>query len=110
MSNLGTGLLDTGGRRIACVWLPRFGLAVAAGGDRLRRVAATTARGPDFPTGPTGPTGLAGTALYRPGTRWQELLECAPDLEAVGIRPGSPLKEAQARAPHFTYLPGTRPR
>jgi nucleotidyltransferase/DNA polymerase involved in DNA repair len=33
------------------------------------------------------------------------LLECSPDLEATGIRPGLPLKEAQARVPGGTYLP-----
>jgi hypothetical protein len=66
VSNLGMGPLETGGRRIACVWLPRFGLTIAAGGDRLRQGATTTARGPDSLAGPAGP---AGTALYRPGTR-----------------------------------------
>mgnify|MGYP003333888777 CR=1 FL=1 len=44
-------------------------------------------------------------ALFRPGTRWQELLQCSADLEAVGIVPGTPLKEAQARYPDARYLP-----
>jgi hypothetical protein len=45
------------------------------------------------------------TALYRPGTRWQELLEVSPDLEALGIRVDQPLREAQSRVPHARYLP-----
>ncbi|HET7768815.1 MAG TPA: hypothetical protein VFN74_08550, partial [Chloroflexota bacterium] len=44
------------------------------------------------------------TALYRPGTRWQELLEVSPDLEALGIRVDQPLREAQSRVPPARYL------
>src|SRR5947208_3195355 len=77
----------TSGRRIACVWLPRFALAVAAARDASL----------------TGQHALV--ALFRPGTRWQELLECSPELEAAGIRPGLPLKEAQSRFPNATFLP-----
>ena len=44
-------------------------------------------------------------ALFRPGTRWQELLECSDDLEAEGVVPGTPLKEAQSRHPDARYLP-----
>ena len=80
------------GRRIACVWLPRFALAVAAG---LARHSSLI----------TQHSALALLALYRPGTRWQELLECSPDLEAAGVRPGLALKEAQARFPNATFLP-----
>src|SRR5438067_5766720 len=77
----------TGGRRIACVWLPCFALAVAASLDRA------LSRSTPY------------VALFKPGTRWQELLECAPSLAAAGLRPGLPLKEAQARFPNATYLP-----
>lgn len=80
------------GRRIACVWLPRFALAIA------------TARDPVHST----PLGHL-AALFRPGTRWQELLECDPALEAAGIRPGVPLKEAQSRFPDATFLPCDEP-
>ncbi|MDQ3703211.1 MAG: hypothetical protein M3442_20175, partial [Chloroflexota bacterium] len=105
------------GRRIACVWLPRFGLTVASRLDRLRATApplagatpldgAATNDAPAREGGTRDAGGLTGVALYRPGTRWQELLECSPDLEAAGIRPGLPLKDAQARVPGATYLPG----
>ncbi len=95
------------GRRIACVWLPRFGLTVASRLDRTTRgSAADGCAGGGCAGGGCAGGGCAGVALYRPGTRWQELLECAPDLERAGIRPGLPLKEAQARAPRAIYLPG----
>src|SRR4051812_44020216 len=38
-------LPEGGGRRIACVWLPRFGLTVAARNDRLRRAPGPGAAG-----------------------------------------------------------------
>ena len=101
----GTEAMATDGRRIACVWLPRFGLAVAARNDRLRRTAGPEAGQAATAAGAAGQGPPAETALYRLGTRWQELLECSPDLEVAGLRPGFPLKEAQAVAPHNTYLP-----
>lgn len=76
------------GRRIACIWLPRFALAIATSRDPMSTRTIQN---------------LA--ALFRPGTRWQELLECAPTLEAAGILPGTPLKEAQARFPDAAFLP-----
>ncbi|MBI3971050.1 MAG: hypothetical protein HY332_07145 [Chloroflexi bacterium] len=87
---------ENGRRRIGCVWLPRFGLTVASRLDPLK-----THRSSPF----TLHSPLSCVALYRPGTRWQELLECSPDLEAIGIRPGMPLKEAQSRSPEARYLP-----
>ena len=91
-----------GARRIACVWWPRLGLRVAARRDPLVR-----GRGPDSPAPVDGASvdTPAGVALFRPGTRWQELLQCSADLEAVGIVSGTPLKEAQARYPDARYLP-----
>ncbi len=89
-----------GRRRIACVWWPRLGLRVVARRDPLVR-----GRGAGRP----GATGTGDTppavALFRSGTRWQELLQCSADLEAEGIVPGMPLKEAQARHPDARYLP-----
>jgi nucleotidyltransferase/DNA polymerase involved in DNA repair len=74
--------------RLCCIWLPRFGIHVAT---RLQASLLTTH--------------LERVALYRPGTRWQELLESSPALEAAGILPGLPLKEALARAPDAVFLP-----
>lgn len=83
-------------RRICCVWLPRFGLSVASRLDPLGEDAAPIA-------GRRSSRGRV--ALYQPGTRWQALLECSPELERVGIRTGLPLKEAQGLCPDATYLP-----
>ena len=49
------------------------------------------------------------TALYRPGTRWQELLEVSPDLQALGIHVDQPLREAQSRVANARYLPLDEP-
>ncbi|MGI8424760.1 MAG: hypothetical protein ACR2NO_11740 [Chloroflexota bacterium] len=76
------------GSRICCIWLPGFGLHVAA---RLSPAVTGSVEHP--------------SALYRPGTRYQELLECSPALARAGIRPGLPLREAQARVPDATFLP-----
>jgi nucleotidyltransferase/DNA polymerase involved in DNA repair len=73
--------------RVCCVWLPGFGLHVAA---RLSTSLLSNE---------------TQTALYRPGTRYQELLECSPALVRAGIRPGLPLREAQARAPDAAFIP-----
>jgi hypothetical protein len=89
-----------GGRRVACVWWPRFGLRVAARRDPLVR-----GRAPAGPVRPDGGDTPPGVALFRPGTRWQELLQCSTDLEEAGVVPGMPLKEAQARYPDARYLP-----
>ena len=89
-----------GARRIACVWWPRLGLRVAARRDPLVR-----GRAPAGPMRLGGGDTPPGVALFRPGTRWQELLQCSADLEAIGIVPGTPLKEAQARYPDARYLP-----
>jgi|GEM_PF-966948 len=89
-----------GARRIACVWWPRLGLRVASRRDPLVR-----GRAPAGPMRLGGGDTPPGVALFRPGTRWQELLQCSADLEAVGIVPGTPLKEAQARYPDARYLP-----
>jgi hypothetical protein len=89
-----------GARRIACIWWPRLGLRVAARRDPLVRGRAPAAHAARA-TGDTPP----GVALFRPGTRWQELLQCSADLEVAGIIPGTPLKEAQARYPDARYLP-----
>ena len=89
-----------GGRRIACIWWPRFGLRVAARRDPLVR-----GRAPAGPVRPDGGDTPPGVALFRPGTRWQELLQCSADLEDAGVVPGTPLKEAQARYPDARYLP-----
>ncbi len=88
------------GRRICCIWLPRFGLTIA--GHQLSLQSAV--RSPQSPSAHSA-LSTQHSALYRPGTRWQELLECSPDLEAAGVRPGLPLKEAQARFPDAAYLP-----
>src|SRR5687768_4177733 len=89
--------------RIACVWLPRFGLRVASSRDPLRSPTErrSSSRSPDDAASPspdgddeseTETTPVVMTALYRPGTRWQELLEVSPDLEALGIRVDQPLR------------------
>ena len=84
-------------RRIACIWLPRFTLRVAASlSTSLLEHDRNAQR--QF-------ADQVLVALYRPGTRWCELLECSPALEAKGILPGLPLREAQARIPHAAYLP-----
>ncbi len=98
--------------RIACVWLPRFGLRLASRLDPLCQTGTDNERGfhvsRDDGTG-GGCTedgdGMGRVALFRPGTRWQELLECSDDLEAEGVVPGTPLKEAQSRHPDARYLP-----
>ncbi|MCX5987131.1 MAG: hypothetical protein NTX54_11625, partial [Chloroflexi bacterium] len=98
--------------RIACVWLPRFGLRLASRLDPLCQTGRDDERGfhvsRDDGTG-GGCTedgdGMGRVALFRPGTRWQELLECSDDLEAEGVVPGTPLKEAQSRHPDARYLP-----
>ncbi len=98
--------------RIACVWLPRFGLRLASRLDPLCQTGRDNERGfhvsRDDGTG-GGCTedgdGMGRVALFRPGTRWQELLECSDDLEAEGVVPGTPLKEAQSRHPDARYLP-----
>lgn len=84
------------GRRIVCVWMPRFRLAVEA-----REQAA----------GP-GMEGLGGLppAIFRPSGHARELVECPPELEAEGMRPGMPLKEAELRWPGVLYRPDDPPR
>ncbi len=85
-------------RRIACVWLPRFALSVASRNDPLHQPALPLTPPPSVDAAAPLPA-LTMAALYRVGTRWQELLECSPDLEALGITPDRPLKEAQAQVP-----------
>src|SRR5438132_10653077 len=97
--------MELRGRRIACVWLPRFALTIATSTD-----TALIGAGPplgDSSTNRSAPDAQVSryAALYQPGTRWQALLECSPSLEAAGVRPGLPLKEAQSRFPNATYLP-----
>jgi len=43
--------------------------------------------------------------IFRPSGRWQELVECPPQLEAEGMRPGMPLKEAESRWPGAAFRP-----
>ena len=98
--------------RIACVWLPRFGLRLASRLDPLCQTGTDNERGIHVSrdNGAGGGCtedgdGMGRVALFRPGTRWQELLECSDDLEAEGVVPGTPLKEAQSRHPDARYLP-----
>src|SRR6266540_1169696 len=72
-------------KRVICVWMPRFRLAVEA---RER---------PE-------PSGRP-IVIIRPSGRWQELVECPPQLEAEGMRPGMPLKEAESRWPGAAFRP-----
>ena len=94
LEGAGTGEIGEAGRvggsgaRICCVWLAGFGLHVAL------RLSTSLLSG-----------GEAQLALYRPGTRYQELLECSAALERAAIRPGLPLREAQARAPDAAFIP-----
>lgn len=97
--------------RIACVWLPRFGLRLASKLDPLCQTGTDNEQSTDVSRG-DGTGGrtedgdvMGRVALFRPGTRWQELLECSDDLEAEGVVPGTPLKEAQSRHPDARYLP-----
>ncbi|NBX45999.1 MAG: hypothetical protein EBT22_02035 [Chloroflexi bacterium] len=97
--------------RIACVWLPRFGLRLASRLDPLCQTGTDNEQSTDVSRG-DGTGGrtedgdvMGRVALFRPGTRWQELLECSDDLEAEGVLPGTPLKEAQSRHPDARYLP-----
>lgn len=79
-------------RRVCCIWLPRFGLHAAS-----RLQTSLLAHDAALETHQL--------ALYRPGTRYQELLECSPVLERAGILPGLPLREAQSRVPDAVFLP-----
>ena len=92
MRPLFSGAVDAatsgGAGRVCCVWLAGFGLHVAS------RLSTSLLGG-----------GEDQIALYRPGTRYQELLECSPLLERAGTRPGLPLREAQARAPDAAFIP-----
>ena len=82
-------------RRVCCIWLPHFGLHVAS---RLQ----TSLLGHELDDAALETHQLA---LYRPGTRYQELLECSTVLEKAGILPGLPLREAQSRLPDAAFLP-----
>ncbi|HUE75556.1 MAG TPA: DNA polymerase Y family protein, partial [Chloroflexota bacterium] len=74
------------GERIACLWMPRFALAAL--------------RPPTAPSSTPQPA-----ALYQPTGRWNTIVECDPVLEVAELRPGTPLKEAQARWPDALFIP-----
>jgi protein ImuB len=44
-------------------------------------------------------------AIFDPNERSNALVECPPELEALGMCPGMPLKEAETRWPETTYRP-----
>ena len=104
---------EGGGRRIACVWLPRFGLTVAARNDRLRRDRRTGGPGGDGrrgrgagPTGGDGPVpsrhALAGAAGVLPRSGGGRAPPRVPPQGGPGPRPPQhlpPRRRRHARGP-----------